>query len=119
LKIEGLRSKLRQLGTEQKWFDWVDNFSEHIKTQTNISDEMKKEFLKVIIDKITVNYDNENKLHLLNINFKIPVVLEKEKGSENGTQISIMPVKRGRKKSNQLTPVRDYSTVTDFAKFLG
>jgi len=113
LKIEGLRSKLRQLGTEQKWFDWVDNFSEHIKTQTNISDEMKKEFLKVIIDKITVNYDNENKLHLLNINFKIPVVLEKEKGSENGTQISIMPVKRGRKKSNQLTPVRDYSTVTE------
>ncbi|WP_028284056.1 recombinase family protein, partial [Olleya marilimosa] len=112
LKIEGLRSKLRQLGTEQKWFDWVDNFSEHIKTQTNISDEMKKEFLKVIIDKITVNYDNENKLHLLNINFKIPVVLEKEKGSENGTQISIMPVKRGRKKLNQLTPVRDYSTVT-------
>ena len=68
-----LNNKLKQIGTEKKWFD---NFSEHIKNQNDITDEMKKEFLKVVIDSITVNYDKENKLHLLNINFKIPLVLE-------------------------------------------
>ncbi len=80
---------------------------------------MKKELLKVIIDTIIVNYDKTNKLHLLNINFKIPVILGNEKGSARGTQISINPTRRGRKKLGQLTPVRNYSTVTDFAKFLG
>ena len=107
------------MGTEQKWFDWLDDFSEYIRNQRDLTGEMKKEFLRVVLESIIVDYDNENKVHLLDINFKIPVILANKKGSENGTQISISPVKRGRKKSNQLTPVRDYSTVTDFAKLRG
>jgi len=36
-----------------------------------------------------------------------------------GSQVVIEPPKSGRLPQNQLTPVRNYSTVTDLARFLG
>ena len=81
-------------------------------------DTLKKDFLKSIIQKIVVGYDKQSKVHDLNINFQLPVYIEKNMES-TATQIAVIPPKSGRKTKNQLTPISNYSTVTDFARFLG
>jgi len=117
-KIGYLNNHLQQVGNERMWFDWVDEFGDEIRSKKDIPDVKKKEVLKNIIHNIIVNYDHQNKVHLLNINFRIPVVVG-DVGSSKTTRIVVNQPNRGRMSKNQ-TPTRpDYSTVTDFARFRG
>ena len=59
-----------------------------------------------------VYYDSVEKVHKLNIQFKIPVIFHPE-GGDKETNVIVNPPKSGRKPRNQNEPVRDYSTVVD------
>jgi hypothetical protein len=59
-------------------------------------------------------------IHILTIFFKIPVFIQEGNDVNMKTsRVSVTPPKSGRKAKNQIEPVEAYSTVTDFAKFLG
>lgn len=119
-EIEDINNSISQIGNDGKWFDWIDRFGIQIQDKRDISDTMKKELLRTILENIVVDYDNGEKVHRLTINFKIPVIFRDEdlpKGG--GNQVVIKPQKSGRKNKNQNVPFRDYSTVTDLARFLG
>jgi hypothetical protein len=119
-EIEDSINSLNQIGNDVKWFDWIDSFGRLIQEKRDIPDLMKKELLRTILDNIVVDYDNIEKVHRLTINFKIPVIIGDEELPKGGSnQVIIKPPKSGRKGKNQNKPVRDYSTVTDFARFLG
>lgn len=60
-----------------------------------------------------VNYDPELKVHILTLNFKIPVLFRDGNESREPTRVTITPPKSGRKKKNQNEPFRDYSTVVE------
>ena len=77
---------------------------------------------------IRVQYDEKTNHHYLKISFIMPliddVIKYKSKNKKDGydlidgqnhTQIGIKPTPRGKKSTHLL----NYSTVTDFAKFLG
>ena len=119
-EIENLNNSLLMIGNDLKWFDWIDRFGKQIKEKRNVIEPQKRELLNTILDKILVDYDPLEKVHILTINFKIPVLLgdeDRPKGGRN--QVVIKPPKSGRKPLDQSEPVRDYSTVTDLARFLG
>ena len=102
------------------WFDWIDKFSNEITNSRDISDQLKKGLLKLILDKIVVEYDHKEKVHKLTINFKIPVYIrDNERGRPKSTQVIVNPIKSGRKPKDQTEPVENYSTVTDFARLRG
>ena len=66
-----------------------------------------------------VDYDPLEKVHILTINFKIPVVFRDGVEGREPTRVIVRPPKSGRKPKYQNEPFRDYSTVTDLAKFRG
>ena len=118
VKVRDLRNSLLQISNDELWYEWLEEFGKQVQGNQDIPDTLKKDLLKVIIDKILVEWDKDEKLHILTIHFKIPVVLRDE-GSSSTTRMELLPPRRGRKSKNQIEPFRDYSTVTDFARFLG
>jgi hypothetical protein len=119
-EIEDINNSLEQIGSDVKWFEWIDTFGVQIQEKRDIPDTMKKEILRTILENIIVDYDNEEKVHRLTINFKIPVMFRDEDRPSGGrSQMFIKPSKSGRKNKNQNEPFCDYSTVTDLARFLG
>jgi hypothetical protein len=118
-EIEIHNSSLKMIGNDVKWFDWIEKFGKQIQGKRDVSDPQKRDLLNTILDKILVNYDPIEKVHNLTLNFKIPVLFRDGNEGREPTRVTITPPKSGRKKKNQNEPVRDYSTVTDFAKFRG
>ena len=66
---------------------------------------------------ILITYNDKEKVHILTINFKLPVIANDEKS--NPASVVVKPPKDGRKSHEQNGSVGDYSTVTDLARFLG
>jgi DNA invertase Pin-like site-specific DNA recombinase len=119
-EIEDLRNSLEQIGNDELWFSWIERFSEEVKDRQDLSDDLKKDFLKLVVKDIVVEYDHTDKVHVLTINFKIPVILrDGNEGRTQSTRVIVTPPKSGRKPSNQSVPFLNYSTVTDLAKFRG
>ncbi|HCF04547.1 recombinase family protein [Flavobacterium sp.] len=118
-EIEDLRNSLEQIGNDELWFGWIERFSDEVKDKQDITDNLKKDFLRLVIKEIVVEYDHTDKVHILTIHFKIPVILRDGNEGQELTRVIITPPKSGRKPSNKNVPVGDYSTVTDLAKFLG
>jgi hypothetical protein len=113
-EIEELRNSLEQIGNDELWFDWIERFSEEVKDRQELSDDLKKDFLKLIVKDIIVEYDHTDKVHVLTINFKIPVILrDGNEGRTQSTRVIVTPPKSGRKPSNQSVPVGNYSTVVN------
>ncbi len=120
-EIEDLRNSLKQFGNDAKWYDWLNKLGHYMAHNRDITDELKKELLNVVLENIIVDYDHDQKLHRLTIKFKIPVVIGKDGGQGSSPAvIDLLPVKRGgKRKSGQNAPVGNYSTVTLLARFLG
>ena len=110
---------LTQIGKDEQWFDWVDKFGVLIQENRDVSDSVKKDILRTVLDNIIVDYDKVERVHGLTINFRIPVIFRDEVHPKGGSQVVIKSPISGRKPQNQLTPVRDYSTVTDLARLRG
>ena len=106
-EIEDIRNSLKEIGNHKKWFEWIDSFGVFISNQRDITDLLKKQLLKKVIDFITVAYDNKEKVHRLNVCFKIPVF-----------QL-VNDVRTHVNSADQNSPVENYSTVTDLARLRG
>jgi len=73
-EIEQTRLRIKELGKEQKWLDWVQKYADQVDELDTYSDEQKKEYLDGIIDRIEVRLDQETKDHHLDIIFRLPLV---------------------------------------------
>ncbi len=118
-EIEDIRNSLNQIGNDKMWFDWIDRFSEEIKSIEKVDAPLKKELLKKIINKIMVEYDHNEMVHILTINFKIPVCITHSNEALDTSKNGIKPLLSAFKAENQNEPFGNYSTVTDFAKLRG
>ena len=118
-EIEDIKNSLKQIGNDNIWFDWIDSFSEEMKSNRELSEPSKKELLKIIINKIMVEYDHNEMVHILTINFKIPICITHSNEALNTSKKGIKPLLSAFKAENQNEPFGNYSTVTDFAKLRG
>jgi hypothetical protein len=122
-EIDQSRLKIKDLGNQKKWVDWLSSYNERIEEYENYSPKERKVFLDGIIEKILVRYDKKLNEHHLKISFVMPLIDDgtkyktKDKSDgyelvdgETDTVIGFQPPKDGRKGKN--TPKQDYSTVT-------
>lgn len=120
-EIEDIWNSLREIGNHERWFDWIETFGEHIRNQRGIPDTLKKQVLDTVLDFISVDYDWGEKVHRLKIHFKLPVfqpVIGVKNGKSDKYLIS-KPQETPVNQPDQITTLPYYSTVTDFARFLG
>ncbi|MFM9028007.1 MAG: hypothetical protein ACKOQ6_08420, partial [Bacteroidota bacterium] len=113
--IEEVQNSLSLLDNDTMWMEWINRFTRHLRGSKNLERERKKELLTHILSRVTARYDEEKKVHQMTLKFKIPVVLGTDKSCEKGSEIP----KNLKISHNQLLSVRNYSTVTLFARFLG
>ena len=73
-KIEQTRIRIKELGQEKKWLNWVDKYGEKVGGLDDYSDAQKKEYLEGIITEINVSLDKTTKDHHLDIVFRLPLV---------------------------------------------
>ena len=72
---------LSTIGNESKWFEIIDRFKDIISNHDPLTEPHKKDVLRSTIDHIKVSFDGTNKTHLLDVNFRIPMVFV-EQGSK-------------------------------------
>jgi len=111
LTIEDLNNQKILIGNDVMWFDGITKFGEAIGKMVDIGDIQKKELLKVILKKIVVDYDNIEKVHLLVIHFRLPVIIG-DMGSILTSKILLNSSSTIGKAPDQLFPLSHYSTVT-------
>ena len=91
-----------------------------------------RRILNKFVEKIIVRFDHDKNEHIVNIKFKLPLVKDKfnwKDPDNKGKGYSIrkgkseleskIPIQKGGRTSKKNPPLHHYSTVTDFAKFLG
>ncbi len=119
-KIEVITNTLNQIGKEQQWLNWIDELGNQIQDIKNITDIQKKKILNTILNIINVVYDTVNKVHILTIHFRIPVLQDNHKNGKISTLNGVFdPSKIQCFRGDQNGSVENYSTVTDFARFRG
>ena len=120
-EIEDIRNSLREIGNQERWFEWIDIFGGHIRNQRELPDNLKKQVLDKVLDFIWVDYDWNEKVHRLKIHFKLPVFhpVNGMKNEKLDKYFISKPLETPVNQSDQNTPLPYYSTVTDLARFLG
>jgi hypothetical protein len=113
-EIEDLRNSLRRIGNEGLWFKWLERFGKEVRDRQDISDTLKKELLEVVLKDIIVEYDHTQKVHILTINFNIPVLLRDGNEGQELTRVMITPPKSGRKSLKPNSTLSYYSTVVNY-----
>ena len=71
------RIEERELEDQQQWIDWVKAYEHQYQLDRNseLSDAEKKDYLRGIVDTITVHL-NEDNSHRLTVNYKLPIHLD-------------------------------------------
>jgi len=123
-ELEDLRNSLKIAEQASLWSDWVEKLGRVMGDHRDVPDEMKKELLRIVLNRIIVDYDEVEKVHRLTIQFKIPVCIDGESGTEKSAiEVSVKPPKKGRKsldgRGDQPFPFENYSTVTLLARLRG
>jgi hypothetical protein len=54
--------------------NWIDDFGNQLNTANKLTDPEKKRIINSVVKDILVDYDQEEKLHHLRINFRLPVM---------------------------------------------
>lgn len=133
-ELDKVRVRENFLERRSEWLDWVSHFNTEIKDYLNETDmKRRRRILDSHVTKIKVNYYKETQQHDIKIHFKIPLVndgIEYVKNSDSKMKWdkwgNSYRVKRGDHVVSLSTLNRsnigvgkDYSTVTDLARFLG
>ena len=94
-----IEKEIDDVGKDRNWLNWVDKFGDTIKLNT--ADETKqKEFLKGILNKVTVNseYDNKDKQqeHSFDFQFQMKIIDDKFEWIDKTVSPRTYKVKDGR-----------------------
>ena len=73
-EIEQTRLRIKELGNQKRWLDWVEKYADQIGALDEFTNEDKKEYLEGILDRIEVRLDKETNDHELEIIFQIGLV---------------------------------------------
>lgn len=73
-KLEKSRERLKDLDNRYKWLDGITRYLDHLEKMETETDEQKKHFLSLFIERIDVSYDAKTKEHTLLIKFRLPIV---------------------------------------------
>ncbi len=134
-KIKNLTKEIEMLKREDNWFNWLDGFDNQFKDIKDWNSEdnfdKMKDFLNNVIERIDVIWDNESNTHRIIIKYNMKIY--KDKRIKSGKWKFNIKKGKSERISNRFSSYRlsrkigpenlgtsvSYSTVTDFARFLG
>ena len=73
-QILDLNNKLSTISNSEGWVNWLKNVNKTIDDKGSLTLEKKRLFLKEIINTIEIQYNVKNQSHVIDINFKLPIV---------------------------------------------
>ena len=73
-EIEQTRIRIKELGNEKRWLDWVEKYADRVGSLEEFSNEEKKEYLEGIVRRIDVSLDKETNDHHLDLTFNLGLV---------------------------------------------
>ena len=119
VSIERHQNEQSLLNNNNHWVDGIDNIAGYIKDLNNVDEIQKREVLKQLVKDIIVIYKQDEKCHNLKVNLAVPLIMDYTWGRQPSRRT--LCVGEGTNQTNSRKPKsgHDYSTVTDFAKFLG
>ena len=79
-KLDQTRLRMKEMRNHDKWMDSISRFQTHLEKAEKKSDEEKKEYLEVFVDRIDVGFDHKTNEHELTIKFKLPIVGDEYSG---------------------------------------
>jgi len=82
--LENTRTSINELNNRKNWIDWVSKFKETYEDVDKLKNEDKKLYLKGVVDKIDVHFDNQTNNHTLRIRFHFPIVDDEYKVTDKG-----------------------------------
>ena len=141
IKISELKSELDKVNQREllldkrsEWIDWISEHHNQVNKYQGITDiKKRRKILDIYIDRVKVNYLHENQQHNIDIHYRYPLVNDgieyttdknsKMKWDKWGKNYRIKKgdhiVSLSDLNSSTLCVDFNYSTVTDFARFLG
>ncbi len=73
-RIDQSNLKMKELGNQKYWIDAISRFETEMEKVGDFTDNQKKQFLKIFIEKIDVYFNHDTNEHKLLIRFKLPLV---------------------------------------------
>ena len=73
-EIEQTRIRIKELGNEKRWLDWVEKYADRVGSLEEFSNDEKKEYLEGIVRRIDVSLDKETNDHHLDLTFNLGLV---------------------------------------------
>ena len=120
IEIEEIKGLEKRIGKQNSWIRNFIELGTYFRGHKTWSNESKIKVLKTILNNVVVSYNHEDLTHELSTTLKIPI---DNYVTNSGRVISTPAVIKSLKtplKSRKSTQISaDYSTVTDFARFLG
>tara|TARA_B100002003_G_scaffold228823_1_gene237512 strand:+ start:278 stop:2038 length:1761 start_codon:yes stop_codon:yes gene_type:complete len=86
-ELERMEIDIQSIHNRVGWVDWLDKHHKWIRDIETLTDLDKRiEIVNGYVDKIMVNFDNHNNIHILKIFLKLPIVDDeyKSKGNKKG-----------------------------------
>ncbi|MDG2255788.1 MAG: hypothetical protein P8L49_12600, partial [Opitutaceae bacterium] len=72
-EIEQNRIRIKEVGNERRWLDWVEKYADRVDSLKDFSKEEKKEYLEGIVRRIDVTLDKKTNDHQLDLTFALPL----------------------------------------------
>jgi site-specific DNA recombinase len=72
--ISELNHNLNTISNSKGWVNWLKKVNEIIDEKELLSLDKKRTFLQETINKIEIEYNKKNQSHILDINFKLPII---------------------------------------------
>ena len=119
LSIEETKNLLSFHYQKDKWYKSISEISKVFTSKKSFSFQQKKDILTHFIHSIILSYNEIKKVHELTLFLKIPLIFEGVKRTISKNVPHRKHLKLSKTLTDQPNTCWDYSTVTDFAKFLG
>ena len=119
-EIEYLNSLRKRTGRRTTWFSNLTLLGSYFRSHSEWTVEGKTKVLSTILDRTVVSYNHSDQTHELNTRLKVPLdnyVTNSGRVISTPAVIKSFETPLKSRKSTQISA--DYSTVTDFARFLG
>jgi hypothetical protein len=120
IEIEEVNSLRRRVGKQNSWVNNLSELGTYFRGHKTWSDDMKVKVLKTILESVVVSYNHDDLTHELDTTLKILLDNSVTKSGRINRTPAVLKSFETPLKSRKSTQISaDYSTVTDFAKFLG
>jgi uncharacterized protein YfkK (UPF0435 family) len=119
LSIEENKNLLSFHYQKDKWYKSISEISKVFTSKKSFSFDEKKEILTHFIHTITLSYQTDKKVHELHLFLKIPLIFEGINHPFDKNVQRRKHLKLSKTLTDQPNTRSFYSTVTDFARFLG